>query len=66
MTTDRIIDQAIDFILQHRREAIHVEDAARHCHFSKYHYSYGEASASWTRAKSRISALYTVVWHLSP
>lgn len=38
MTTDRIIDQAIDYILQHRREAIHVEDVARYCHFSKYHF----------------------------
>ncbi|MCI8294768.1 MAG: AraC family transcriptional regulator [Lachnospiraceae bacterium] len=38
MTTDRIIDQAIDYILQYRREEIHVEDVARHCHFSKYHF----------------------------
>ncbi|MCI8294605.1 MAG: AraC family transcriptional regulator [Lachnospiraceae bacterium] len=38
MTTDRIIDQAIDFILQHRQEELHVEDVARHCHFSKYHF----------------------------
>lgn len=38
MTTDRIIDQGIDYILRHRRERIHVEDVARHCHFSKFYF----------------------------
>ena len=38
MTTERIIDQAIDYILQHRREEIRLEDVARYCHFSKYHF----------------------------
>ena len=38
MITNRVVDQAIDYILQHREEEINLDDVAGHCHFSRYYF----------------------------
>lgn len=38
MITNEIINQAIDYILQHTEEGVTLEEVARHCHFSKYYF----------------------------
>lgn len=37
--TNEIVNQAIDFILEHAGEEVTLEDVAKHCHFSKYYFS---------------------------
>lgn len=37
--TNEIVNQAIDFILEHAGEEMTLEDVAEHCHFSKYYFS---------------------------
>lgn len=37
--TNEIVNQAIDFILEHAGEEMTLEDVAKHCHFSKYYFS---------------------------
>lgn len=37
--TNEIVNQAIDFILEHAGEEVTLEDVAEHCHFSKYYFS---------------------------
>jgi AraC family transcriptional regulator len=39
MITSDLVNKSIDYILQHMDEAISIEDVAKHCHFSKYHFS---------------------------
>lgn len=39
MITKEVINQAIDYILQHTEEEITLENVAEHCHFSKYYFS---------------------------
>ena len=39
MITNEIINQAIDYILQHIEEALTLEDVASYCHFSKFYFS---------------------------
>lgn len=36
--TNEIVNQAIDFILEHAGEEVTLEDVAKHCHFSKYYF----------------------------
>lgn len=39
MITSEIVNQAINYIMQHIGEEIRIEDVAKHCNFSKYHFS---------------------------
>lgn len=39
MITKEIVNQAIDYIMEHLAEEITIEDVARHCHFSKFYFS---------------------------
>ena len=39
MITNETINRAIHYILSHANEDISVDDVARHCNFSKYHFS---------------------------
>lgn len=39
MITSEIVNQAINYIMQHIGEEIKIEDVARHCNFSKYYFS---------------------------
>lgn len=39
MITNELVNQAIDYILQHIGEEIKIEDVAAHCHFSKFYFS---------------------------
>ncbi len=38
MITSDLVKKSVDYIMKHLDEAISVEDVARHCHFSKYHF----------------------------
>ena len=38
MINSDVINKAIDYIMIHLAEDIRVEDVAKHCHFSKYHF----------------------------
>lgn len=39
MITNIVVNQGIDYIMQHLEEDITIEDVASHCHFSKYYFS---------------------------
>lgn len=39
MITKEIVNQSIDYIMQHLDEEITIEDVANNCHFSKYYFS---------------------------
>lgn len=39
MITNELVNQSIDYIMQHLDEDITIEDVANHCHFSKYYFS---------------------------
>ena len=39
MITNKLVNQSIDYIMQHLEEEITVEDVANHCHFSKFYFS---------------------------
>jgi len=39
MITSKLVNQAINYIMQHIGEDISIEDVANYCHFSKYHFS---------------------------
>lgn len=39
MTTKELINQSIEYIIQHLDKEISIEDVANYCHFSKYHFS---------------------------
>lgn len=39
MITNELVNQSIDYIMQHLDEEITIEDVANYCHFSKYYFS---------------------------
>lgn len=39
MITNELVNQSIDYIMQHLEEEISVEQVAKYCHFSKYYFS---------------------------
>lgn len=39
MITREVINQAIDYILQHTEEELTLDEVAEHCHFSKFYFS---------------------------
>ena len=39
MITNETVNRAIDYILQHAKEDVTLEDVADYCHFSKYYFS---------------------------
>lgn len=39
MITNELVNQSIDYIMQHLDEEISIEDVADYCHFSKYYFS---------------------------
>ena len=39
MITREVINQAIDYILQHAEEELTLDEVAEHCHFSKFYFS---------------------------
>ncbi len=39
MIKNELVNQSIDYIMQHLDEEISIEDVAYHCHFSKYYFS---------------------------
>lgn len=39
MITNEVINQAIDYIMNHINEEIQIEDVAEYCHFSKFYFS---------------------------
>lgn len=39
MITNELVNQSIDYIMQHLDEEISIEDVAAYCHFSKYYFS---------------------------
>lgn len=39
MITNKLVNESIDYIMQHLDEEITIEDVANYCHFSKYYFS---------------------------
>jgi AraC family transcriptional regulator len=39
MITNKLVNEGIDYIMQHLDEEITIEDVANYCHFSKYYFS---------------------------
>jgi len=39
MIRDELINRGIDYIIEHLNEDISIEDVAKHCNYSKYHFS---------------------------
>lgn len=39
MITSEVVNQAINYIMEHIGDEIKIEDVAKHCNFSKYYFS---------------------------
>lgn len=64
MITREVVNQAIDYILQHTEEELTLNEVAEYCHFSKFYFAgflksrQGKASmpisgaSSWSRVRS--------------